>query len=224
MNLKQKIIKRDAVAKLLRSSPDILKEFESVYQQQKEDKEDFFRLNAKDMSELHEGIIEPSTLMGRIVSELVHDTPVWSFDGKNVTINDVIAESIMDPVTLEEIKMLPPEQRPQLTGTLGKVDMDEKSHAVLLLLWKKYKKAKGKLKQDLYHSFRQGLEILDLDPITWDIIGRNPATMGHWLPQITEATLQGVFFKIPKTTIIKVPLPLLQLTRIEYGELDTGYP
>ena len=219
MNLKQKIMRKDALASLLQSSPDALKEFERVYQQQKEEKEDFFQLNAKDVSKIHEGVIEPSALTERIVSELIHDTSIWAFDGKNVSVNDAIAEKSMDPVTLEEIKMLPPEQRPQLTGTLGKVDMNKKSHVVLLLLWKKYKKAKGKLKQDLYHYFRQGLEILDLDPITWDIIGRNPATMGHWLPQITEAALQGGFFKIPKTTIIKVPLPLLQLTRIEYGEL-----
>ena len=53
MNLKQKIMEKDALAKLLRSSPDVLKEFERVYQQQKEEKEDFFQLNAKDMSEMH---------------------------------------------------------------------------------------------------------------------------------------------------------------------------
>lgn len=50
MNLKQKIMKKDALASLLQSSPDALKEFERVYQQQKEEKEDFFQLNAKDVS------------------------------------------------------------------------------------------------------------------------------------------------------------------------------
>ena len=90
MNLKQKIMKKDALAKLLRSSPDVLKEFERVYQQQKEEKEDFFQLNAKDMSEMHEGVIEPSALTERIVSELLHDTSIWAFDGKNVSVNDIV--------------------------------------------------------------------------------------------------------------------------------------
>ena len=82
MNLKQKIMKKDALASLLQSSPDALKEFERVYQQQKEEKEDFFQLNAKDVSKIHEGVIEPSALTERIVSELIHDTSIWAFDGK----------------------------------------------------------------------------------------------------------------------------------------------
>ena len=82
MNLKQKIMKKDALANLLQSSPDALQLFEKVYREQKEAKDDFFQLNAKDMSEMHEGVIEPSALTERIVSELLHDTSIWAFDGK----------------------------------------------------------------------------------------------------------------------------------------------
>ena len=35
------------------------------------------------------------------------------------------------------------------------------------------------LKKQLYGSFRQGLDILDLDPITYKIIDRNANSMGN---------------------------------------------
>lgn len=70
-----------------------------------------------------------------------------------------------------------------------------------------------------YHLFRQGLDILDLDPITYEIIGMNPNSMGHWLPKLVYAVQKQDFFKIPKTTVIKVPLTLLQLTRNDYFAL-----
>ena len=40
--------------------------------------------------------------------------------------------------------------------------------------------------------------------------------MGNWLPQLVEACKGQDFFRIPATTIAKVPLTLLQLTRQEY--------
>ena len=62
--------------------------------------------------------------------------------------------------------------------------------------------------------FRVGLDTLDLDPILYEVLGMNRNSMGHWLPALVEG--KGGFFKIPDTTMIKVPLPLLQLTRIAY--------
>ena len=79
MNLKQKDHEKGCTGKPSSiSSPDALKEFERVYQQQKEEKEDFFQSNAKDVSKIHEGVIEPSALTERIVSELIHDTSIWA--------------------------------------------------------------------------------------------------------------------------------------------------
>lgn len=43
--------------------------------------------------------------------------------------------------------------------------------------------------------------------------------MGYWLPRLVYAVKQQSFFKVPNTTIIKVPLTLLQLTRQDYGSL-----
>lgn len=71
----------------------------------------------------------------------------------------------------------------------------------------------------MYHRFRQGLDILDLDGILYDIISTNPNSMGHWLPELVEATQKQSFFKIPATRIIQVPMPLLQLTRQDYMSL-----
>ena len=68
--------------------------------------------------------------------------------------------------------------------------------------------------------FRQGLDILDLDPVLYEIIGMNQNSMGNWLPEVIAAIQKQDFFKVPKTKLIKVPLPLLQLIRTEYGTLN----
>ena len=53
----------------------------------------------------------------------------------------------------------------------------------------------------------------------YEMIGTNPNSMGHWLPQLVAATKNNRFFKIPATTIVKVPITLLQLTRLDYESL-----
>ena len=47
----------------------------------------------------------------------------------------------------------------------------------------------------------------------------NPNSIGFWLPELVEAAKCQNFFKISKTTVIKVPITLLQLTRIDYQNL-----
>lgn len=64
--------------------------------------------------------------------------------------------------------------------------------------------------------FRQGLDILDMDSGLYDMIGCNRNSMGYWLPKMIQPVLDRGFLKIPATTIIKVPLALLQLTRLDY--------
>ena len=71
----------------------------------------------------------------------------------------------------------------------------------------------------LYNHFRQGLDILDLDGIAYEMLGMNPNAMSHWLPELIRANDAHGFFKIPKTVIAKVPLTLLQLTRTDYMNL-----
>ena len=43
--------------------------------------------------------------------------------------------------------------------------------------------------------------------------------MGFWFPVVCLAA-ESTFFKVPETKVIKVPLPILQLTRLDYRELN----
>ena len=67
--------------------------------------------------------------------------------------------------------------------------------------------------------FRQGLDILDLDPVTYEVLGMNRNSIGYWFPALKAASDSQDFFKVPVTKIVKVPLPLLQLTRNDYFSL-----
>ena len=48
------------------------------------------------------------------------------------------------------------------------------------------------------------------------------AGMGHWLPALAKANEGKGFFRIPKTTIAKAPLTLLQLSRVDYESLTAA--
>jgi len=50
----------------------------------------------------------------------------------------------------------------------------------------------------------------------------NPNSIGRWLPALVDAAMKQDFFRVPATTIIEVPITLLQLTRCDYNELTTS--
>lgn len=122
----------------------------------------------------------------------------------------------MPLVTNEEINSLPEELRPQLTGHLVKKTMNGDSYSILLEMYSAWKRTKD---IGFYHRFRQGLDVLDLDGITYEMIGMNPNSMGYWFPALEKAASVHNFLKIPVTKIVKVPLPILQLTRLDYFSL-----
>ena len=111
---------------------------------------------------------------------------------------------------------MPDELKPQLTAHLLKKEIAEDSYIHVLEYYQKFLNTG---KQDFYMRFLQGLDILDLDPIMYEILGCNQNAMSHWFPQLKAAVDQQDFFKVPETKIIKVPLPILQLTRLPYGSL-----
>ena len=76
-----------------------------------------------------------------------------------------------------------------------------------------------KEKKDFYNHFRQGLDILDLDPLIYKMLDQNPNNMGYWFPKLKEAIDSQCFFKVPKTKIVKVPMEILQLSRLGYETL-----
>jgi len=214
---------KDTAARLLKMDKNAMEAFNASYNkclEQEEESDNFFDVNSRQAAAAHEGISAGCPgidgIIRRIVDELKENTQVWSFDGKNISV-PVISEKCSNPVTNDEIKALPEELRPQLTGSLAKVDINQPSYLTLLWYYDKYlRESNPDKKQMFYHHFRQGLDILDLDNITYEIIGTNPNSMGHWLPEIVKPVLECGFFKIPKTTIVKVPLAMLQLTRNDY--------
>lgn len=229
---KKKSLTKDEIAELLQLKPELLDEFESAYEKHVLSTIDsnFFGINSKQASMLKEvnsegSDIDTSDIERRIVNELLAQTQVYSYNRENgVKIENILSLPSGTPlVTNAEINELPINIRPELTGTLMKVDINEKSYPHLLYLYKDSIENKDKKKAQLaYHMFRQGLDILDLDSVTYEIIGTNPNSMGFWFPALVEAEKSLVeregqfFFKLPSTKIVKVPITLLQLTRNEY--------
>lgn len=213
-------VNKDKIAKILQTNTEALEAFEKAYKTQilSTVSDNFFEVNAKQAVEEHEGIVVGQMscdLIERIVEELVVQTPIFTFDGEKIT--TVSTKALPDNlVSLEDIKNISETIQPQLTGTLMKKDINEPVYPILAEMYERWIK-----KKDIhaYHMFRQGLDIMDLDPVAYEIIGMNVNSMGHWLPEIVKPVVEQRFFKIPKTKIIKVPITMLQLTRQDYASL-----
>lgn len=234
-NGSEAILTKDAVAELLGTTPEALAAFEASYQANVLDAEvdtgSLFDLSAKQAAAMlpREDLIETARkLNDRIIVELLEQTPVMTYDGTSLTIGKVPIPtseeaSLTVPVTLTEVQRVPESIRPQLTGSLMKKDIGEGSSSVLLATYKNWLEAKDPEKKQMsYHMFRRGLDILDLDPITYEMLSMNPNSMGYWLPPLIDGIQKQRFFKVPKTKVIKVPLTLLQLSRMEYSDLTPG--
>lgn len=227
LNIFNRKLSKYEIAKMLNTNPKALEQFEKAYQEQCLDiipnTGNLFDINSRIMAEEKRGVISDNIenlddIIARITDELLSLTSVYHIKGKKYEIKSVVKPFNKESVSREEIEALPEEYRPQLTGKLMKRDLGGKpSYAELLFIYRDMQKEKEPdKKKRLYNHFRQGMDILDLDHILYQMIGLNPNSMGNWLPSISEAvTMQG-FFKIPETTIIKVPLSLLQLTRLDY--------
>lgn len=207
-------VDKKKIAKFLKTTPAALDEFEKSYQiasmKEAEESDNFFDINSRQaVSKLAQTPSETSQkveqLTQRIVNELLAKT-----DNKYLTDGNTRA------VTMENIESVPKELQPQVAGNLIKVDIDKPSYLLAFDLLRKYKKTGN---MNAYHLFRQGLDILDLDPILYESIGMNPNSIGCWFPALKNAVDNQDFFKVPETKIIKVPLPILQLTRCDFMEL-----
>lgn len=221
-----KSLTKDEIAILLKTTPEALQAFETAYNKasilEDENPEHPFSMNSRQArtsqaqnhaKSLPETIDETyvQNLTERIVTELLVLSGTKTLPNNQTT----------EPVTLKEITVLPKELRPELTGNLIKRDIEEPAYIQLLTTYQAMLQESNPDKaKTLYGMFRQGLDILDLDPITYEIIGMNQNSMSHWLPALQKSIENTDFFRIPKTKIVKVPLPLLQLTRCEYESLS----
>lgn len=189
-------LSKDRIAEMLKVSPEALASFEQAYAKAAIDEDEqggLFCTNSRQAAAKNKKLTgnEPeavSKLVERIVVELAAQTPVYVYDGKQGTIvkPTALPESTSF-VSNTDISQVPTELRPQLSGNLMQVDIAGLSSESLMFYWDMFQKAKDpKKKKFAYDHFRQGLDILDLDALTYAIIGTNRKSMGDWLPPHTE--------------------------------------
>lgn len=214
------------LAAFLKITPEALKAFENAYAMYSintnKDGNDQFYMNAKQATALNHNRMDENAafdadLEDRIVKELLCRTVIYSYDGIKAEVINFSEMEDEKPVTASEILNLPAECRPQLSGNLVQKDINEDSASILLMQYKNYLEEKSPEKKQYWYSlFRQGLDILDLDPVTYEILGMNLNSIGNWFPPLVDAVKKQDFFLLPKTKIMKVPLSLLQQTRMDY--------
>ena len=224
---------KDQITTLLGTTPDALEKFEQAYSAQVLSEEDPEELNSKQAARLSrkqgkelstEDIREAEPVWERATAELVSQTSVYIYDGEfgGKELHKKKYEGT--PLAAEDIYALDRELRPQAAGWLMKKDLNHEASPLLLYLYSMAldPSSPRELKEHVYHLFRQGLDICDLDPYLYRTLEKNPNSMGYWLPALAEANEDKNFFKIPRTIVAKVPMPLLQLTRIGYENLTKG--
>lgn len=227
---KESAKEKEKVAELLKVNPELLEEFEKQYKEKALDVEkepnNFFDLTAewakknREKNYVENNSNDLDEIVDKIVLELLDRSKVFVYNNeeeKPKLENKQYLPLDYNPVSNNDLNEIPLALRPQLTGNLMAIDLDAPSYQALLYFYKLYLDSGNK---ECYHRFRQGLDILDLDPITYQIIEQNQNSMGYWLPKLIDANNKHKFFKIPDTKILKVPLPLLQLTRQEYEGLS----
>ena len=226
----KKPISKEKAAQILKTSPEALEAFENSYSRIEDyEIDNFFDLNSRKAKEIRESNIKEvgvyderklSEIINDIVEELKSETLVWEYDGNSHGVNKVNYLPKETAISNKDLSQFPIEVRPELAGNLIKKDIKEPSYLMLVFYYNKMMNERNASKaKEYYDLFRQGLDILDFDPVMYEIVGMNKNSMGYWLPKIIDdITLDG-FFKVPKTTIIKVPLPIIQLTRCDYMTL-----
>ena len=221
----------DTAAAMLSTTPGLLREFERSY-----------HANVLDRKNAPTGALGPDarsviasrsghelsdaalSLDARIVRELLADTSVIRYDGECVATIPSLAPVPEKYVTEADVNALQPGERPQLAGELIHRQIDTVNYPLLLDMWRRATDPKRSARQrhEAYGMFRTGLDLLDLDPVMYRMLDLNPAGMGHWLLALAKANEGKTFFRIPKTTIAKVPMTLLQLSRVEYESLTAA--
>jgi hypothetical protein len=230
-NKKDKPFSYEELAAMLKTDPDALKTFDEVYKTQvlesRELHENMLQWNSATIKAILEKKVyfppELNSLIDRIVDELIPETRLYIYNAKHggyYVKYSANRDSVTD-VTNEELNRYPEELRPQLTGKLMMVDVSEPSYKSLLQNYAEYKNAKNdRMKMLYYNLFRQGLDILDLDDFTYQMLEMNPISMGFWLPPLVEGLYGNKFFKVPDTKILCVPITMLQLTRLGFETLN----
>ncbi|MHA3723829.1 hypothetical protein ACXR2T_08110 [Leucobacter sp. HY1910] len=159
-------------------------------------------------------------LVDAIVADLLAVTRTWTTgNGWRNSLPELTDGSPSDHTA--QAMQKPESVRPQATGDAIMRDLDAPSTPIVLLMLARSldEALSPKERRQAYHQFRQGLEILDLDGGLYDMLLSNPDSIGHWLPALAHAA-ETTAFRVPDTTVAQVPMPLLQLARIAYEEIN----
>ena len=221
----------DTAAAMLRTTPGLLREFERSYHANVLDRKNAptgpLGPDARSVIESRSGHDLSDAVLAldaRIVRELLADTSIIRYDGERLTAAPSLVPVPESYVTEADVDVLEPGERPQLAGELIHRQIDAVNYPLLLDMWRRATDPKRSARQrhEAYGMFRTGLDLLDMDPVMYRMLDLNPAGMGHWLPALVKANEGKTFFRIPKTTIAKAPLTLLQLSRVEYESLTAA--
>ena len=175
----------DVVAELLKNNPEQMKVFQDIYEEYEkgDESKNLFQQNATKAIEAQPKFLEVSEeldeVVETIVKELLSQSQVW--DSEKAGILEL-------PIPVQHYKATDAEKLLklgdiQLTGYLCKVDIDASPSDTLLETYRKYLETGN---MHYYHLFRQGLDILDLDTLTYDMLSYDPNSMSKWLPEIAR--------------------------------------
>lgn len=214
----------EQIATWLRTTPEALAAFEAAYtsfEDQAPVSENLFDVNSRQAAAMaHLGATDESvdldalqSLISSIVEALRHD-PAALETGANAE-DPRDAESAM-----AEIMKLPEGLRPQLSATSVVRDVAEPAYPAVIAALARVRQEPNEVKREqLLLGVNGMLDTFDLDPVLYAALSRNPTSMGHWLKPLEDAVATTGFFRVPATTVARVPLPILQMTRLAYGEL-----
>lgn len=212
----KKELTKEEIATLLQTSPETLAQFENAYWEAQQEldisNDNFFQTNSRIMSKKLKGefkdISELDILIETIVEELLVEA-------------GLLDKQLLLPINRSVLESFPKKLRPQLSGKYMQRDLGEQeTYSVVLYYYQEYiKETDPSKKFSHYMRFLQGLDLLDLDTITYEILGMNINSIEHWFPKLEKAILKQDFFKVPITKFVKVPLTILQLTRLDYLSL-----
>ena len=197
----------DKLAAFLGTNPAALKEFENKYLN------DCLPEPTRTVDHASVEITDEklNALCNDIVNNLLSDAKV-----QNATFNLSIPDKKVD-IDRKTLMALPEELRPMCTDKLMIKDIGVNTYKTLFWHYKKYVESGN---EECFMRFKQGLSILDLDPICYETLSCNMNSMGYWFPKIHNMNRDSEAFKIPNTTIMKVPMPVLQLSRLEYSLIN----
>ena len=224
---------KDDIAKLLNLNPKLLSLFESCYYAavfSRDDLADIFTKPKKFPYITEGGHVKVDKLAGQVyIEDLILDE-LWRQTEALWLVPSVINSAYGNwqternitmskeaPVTPADLVDFSEDNAPQLTGYYMQTDVQGHSSEVIMSMYDMYRKTGQKM---YYYNFLVGLGLLDLDSILYQLLRFDDNTMSRWIIPLERAVLKFKFFKIPATVVIKVPMTLLQMSRLCYFSLS----